>query len=854
MASEPEEELRRQLALLTEERERWVEEQGKLSEELELLRNRCQKLARAAAARPEPQRADAATQTEGDGADGAGAQREASLREDGEGAAGGRLPPFLEQMLRFPEDEEVQLKGIEALFSQQTQVENASSGGAAASPAALQASLEAAVAVFGHHAANRALLLKACQLLSVLLAEPGAQEQLPVAVLCRAAQAVVSVSVRLLADVTSGGSDGVGAGGARAPAPTKLLTWFLSLLALLLPCLGPQLSSRAQSEAFIHDLLGNVASKLLSSAELAQQEALMLKCVQLLPLLPMEPWVQASCLSSGAVHALALAYLRWKRSAAKPDSEAAIPKAIHVAVRGVFADNLELCVKAVDDTFVSDEFVCLEVLDQLRGMEKRRRGTYRELDKDHGIVGKALGLWEFHQRAALEAPDPQASPSREVLRRAADLLTAVVLKLPPHVLLQRMKEFESAEVFQRLCLAAIHSNAQLRLQIAVNYADNGAVTAIIGFLQALLQSFEGDASTPPPNAQVQAALNLLGDEQLPADGWPYVQYCLDVCLHILSHWSALSMQKADVLDARAAPLLLAQGGLVDVLAEILDPKAAGVEFRGKPPQQAVHQATETLQALFEQNGHICLFCMQHYIEVKQIVSLACESLCTDPLTDFPEMQQQAVTQLVSAFERFAVHDERLGRRILKALTALFESSYRLVCWFLQDRPLSALGEYGSTDVHTEAVRAVSRAPYWSAEDAPLLPQFVALLAQLLLESIEGLGDDGAVKPQSGAGQRRVLDLTEAEEVVSACMTSVLHLLLIDPSPPTVLRALSRHLARYGSEAGAGAVQVEPMADEDAAAAGDENAVNAVMRVMQVFPSSDRVQMNCQHLLTSLLGE
>lgn len=67
-------------------------------------------------------------------------------------------------------------------------------------------------------------------------------------------------------------------------------------------------------------------------------------------------------------------------------------------------------------------------------------------------------------------------------------------------------------------------------------------------------------------------------------------------------------------------------------------------------------------------------------------------------------------------------------------------------------------------------------------------------------------------------RRRVLDLTEAEEVVSACMTSVLHLLLIDPSPPTVLRALSRHLARYGSEAGAGAVQVEPMADEDRARA------------------------------------
>mmetsp|Transcript_123612 Transcript_123612/g.357533 ORF Transcript_123612/g.357533 Transcript_123612/m.357533 type:complete len:857 (-) Transcript_123612:81-2651(-) len=852
------EELEAQVARFIEERERWLEEQARLTEELETLRSRCQKLARAAS-RPEPQRCDVSVQTEGDAAVGSTASacmaqpRGGTFGEDSE-AGGGRLPAVLEQMLRSPEDEEVQFKGIEALFSQQTQVDNTS--GAAANAPTLQASLEAAVAVFSNHPLNRALLLKACQLLSVLLAEPSAQHQLPLAVLWNAAQAVVSVSVQLLADASIGVADGVSTTRVgKAPAPTKLLTWFLSLLALLFPCLGAQLSLQAQSEQFMQDLLQNIVSKMLVFTEWAQEEALTLKCVQLLPLLPMEPWVQKACLNLGAVHALSLTYLRWKRGAggvAKPDMEAALPKAIQVAVRGVFTDNLELCVKAVDDIFVSDEFVCLEVLDQLRGMERRRRGTFRDLDKDHGIIGKALLLWNFHQRAALEAPDPATSLAREVLHKVAELLRAVILKLPSHVLLQRMKEFETAEVFQRLCLAAIHANAQLRLQIAVNYVDNGAASAIIGFLQALLQNFEGDA--PPAVAAVEAAIQLLADEQLPAGGWPYVQYCLDVCLHILSHWSALSMQKADVLDAKAAPLLLAQGGLVDVLAEILDPKAAGVDLREKPPQQVANQATETLQALFEQNGHICLFCMQHYTEVKQIVSLACDSLSMDPLTDYPEMQQQAVTQLIDAFERFSVHDERLGRRILKALTVLFESSYRLVFWFLQNHPLGALGEYQSTDVHSEAVRAVARAPYWSAEDAPLLPQFVGLLAAMLLDSIKGLGEDGTAKPSPGS-KRRTLDLTEAEEVVSACMTSVLHLLLIDPSPPTVLRVLAQHLALHG-EAVAATPSVATQSNEDGGDAdgSDERAVNAVMRVMQVFPSSDRVQMNCQHLLTSLLGE
>ncbi|CAE8590101.1 unnamed protein product, partial [Polarella glacialis] len=161
------------------------------------------------------------------------------------------------------------------------------------------------------------------------------------------------------------------------------------------------------------------------------------------------------------------------------------------------------------------------------------------------------------------------------------------------------------------------------------------------------------------------------------------------------------------------------------------------------------------------------------------------------------------------------------------------------------------------DVHIEAVRAVARAGYWSSEDAPLLPDFVAILAQMLLDAVEGHVDQGA-SPGSRPG-KRVIDLTEAEEVALHCSASVLHLLLIDPSPPTVLHSLARSLGKQEADnAGSSADNgddLPPLEDVDSnEGPPSEQAVNAVMKIMQVFPSSDRVQMNCQHLLTSLLGE
>lgn len=812
--------------------ETWQEERERLLEEIKTLQNRCQKLARAAASAasaqsPAAPKADAETQTETRGEVGA------PSGGGHEGTSVGRLPPLVEQMLRNPTDEAVQMHGVDALFAEQTTHDSTHP----VSEAALRGSLEAAVAIFSNHQGNMTLLLKAAQFVSVLLAEPDADGHLPISLLYQAAQDLVAIGGKLLVDVAAGVVAESNKPGS-PPSASKLLTWFLSLLALLLPCLAPKLRDRTQGEAFVREFLFTLAAPLLFELP---QEALILKCAQLFPLLPMEPWVQAACVDSKAVHGLALAYHRNAGGEAGDVAEAPLPKAVCTAVRRVFYENLELCVRAVEDMFVSDAFVCLEVLTALRELERHRRGVFVALDEDFGIVGKALRLWAFHERAALEAADPPRSASRCVLGRLADLLSAVCLKLPPQRLLHRMEEFREVELFQRVALAAMQSSAQLRLQMAVNYADNGIVPVIIEDMQMFLRRCKRGA---PVDASPEPALRLLQDAKLPCELWPYLIYCLDACIHILSHWSATKAslrQKASVLDERAAPLLLAQEGLVDVLAEIVEPAAAGVDLARAPPADVVQKASDTLQALFEQNGHICLFCIQHFTEVRQMIALGCDSLAIDPLVEFPEMQQQAVEQLAASFERFSVQDDRLGRKILRALSALFESSYHLVAWFLRTHPLSSLARMQSLDVHTEAVRAVARAPYWSADDAAMLPEFVTLIAELLLGSIEGLGPEDKAPPPG----RRVFDLTEAEEVTSCCMSAVMHLVLIDPSPPTVLRCLSESLAQRSQGD-----------DGDTAARGDlaEQAVGAVMRVMQVFASSDRVQMNCQHLLTSLLGE
>eukprot|EP00928_Gymnodinium_smaydae_P096890 TRINITY_DN8648_c0_g3_i1.p1 TRINITY_DN8648_c0_g3~~TRINITY_DN8648_c0_g3_i1.p1 ORF type:complete len:872 (+),score=201.47 TRINITY_DN8648_c0_g3_i1:96-2711(+) len=814
--------------------ESWREERERLLEDIQTLQARCQKLARAAEA-AKVKKVDAQTQTDCSGEAGAGNADEAT-------DAASQLNVISQRMLRIPKDEATQLQGIEALFAEQTQVDGLHTN----SPGALRNCLEAAVAIFSNHNTNAPLVLKASQYLSVLLAEPTAGEHLPVALLFQAAQEIAQIGSVLLA--AEGTNNAAWAGD--ASSQTKLLTWLVSVLTHLLPCLSSRLREREHSEAFVRLFFSNITGRLLASTEFAS-EALILKCIQLLPLLPPELWIQKACVDSHTVHGLALARHR-AGGGSKSAVEAPLPKAVQAAVRWAFSGNLELSVKALEDMFVSDAFICVEVLDALREVEKKQRGAFVKLDDEFGVVGKVLRLWSFHERSALEDAAPAKSPSREVLQKISSLLSALLLKLPPQRLVQRMQEFEETDILQRIALATIHSSAQLRLQIAVNYAENGVCDVVIQNVRALLDRYKPEEQT---SVSAEAALRLLRDERLPADAWPYIRYCLEICIHVLSHWSATraSLQlglpgrgnadpsaKTDVMDASAAPLLLAQGGLVDVLAEIIDPGGAGVELSMKPPQEVVQQANETLQALFDKNGHICLFCMQHFQDVKQMVSLGCDSLSTDPLAEFPEMQEQAVEELAAAFERHGVQEEKLARKILKALCVLFESSYNLVAWFLRTHPLSSLTQMQSIDVHVEAVRAVSHAPYWSSDDAPLLPVCVALITEMILSSIEGLGPGDDARPSAG---RRVLDLTEAEELVAASVAAVLHLLLIDPVPPTVLDSLSESLGKGAGDDEAGGEK-----------AGSEQAVGALMRVMQVFPGSDRVQMSCQHLLTSLLGE
>ncbi|CAE7354767.1 HCc2 [Symbiodinium natans] len=502
-----------------------------------------------------------------------------------------------------------------------------------------------------------------------------------------------------------------------------------------------------------------------------------------------------------------------------------------------------------------------EVLDELQSLEQQRRGTFRRLESEFDVVGKVLSLWAFHQRQTLEDANPGQCGSLSVLRKVAALLQSLFLKLPPQRLLARLEEYQESEALTRIALATVHQNAQLRLQMAVNYAENNVIPVMVACLQLLLRGYERSESGADSVPEVEVAFQHLAEEKLPVDGWSYITFCLEVCLHVLSHWSCIraAQTKAEALDPGAAPVRLASAGVVDVLAELIDAPAAGVELREPPSAAVVQKANETLQALFERNGHICLFCMKHYTEVKQILLVGCESIVSDPLSDHPQMQQEAIELFSGAFEKFAMKDERLGRKLLKALTVLFESSYQLVVWFLQQQPLGSLPETHSLDAHIEAVRAVARAGYWSAEDAPLLPEFVAALVSTMLDAVEGHLDFS--KPLRGSGCR-VIDLTEAEEIASSCTSSVLHLMLIDPSPPTVQRCLADCLGkRLTRKGGAGYLAQDKTDDmppleevEPSEAPNSEEAVNTVMKIMQVFPSSDRLQMNCQHMLTSLLGE
>ena len=97
------------------------------------------------------------------------------------------------------------------------------------------------------------------------------------------------------------------------------------------------------------------------------------------------------CLESGAIHSFALV----RQRLGQRDADASLLKAVQTAIRGVFGGNLELCCWALGDAFVGDAFVCLEVLEELQGMEQQRRGTFRRLEAELDVIGKAV--WSVYR-------------------------------------------------------------------------------------------------------------------------------------------------------------------------------------------------------------------------------------------------------------------------------------------------------------------------------------------------------------------------------------------------------------------------------------------------------------------------
>merc|ERR1712125_156380 len=151
----------------------------------------------------------------------------------------------------------------------------------------------------------------------------------------------------------------------------------------------------------------------------------------------------------------------------------------------------------------------------------QKRGTFVTLDENFGLFAKCLRLWAFHERSALEDQDPERCSSREVLIRLADLLVVVCSKLPPARLLQRMQEFRESEIFQRVALAAIHSVAQMRLQIAVNYTENSVVSIMVEDMHLFFKCYEAPAPSPAGASPPEATFRLLKDGNLPAESWAY---------------------------------------------------------------------------------------------------------------------------------------------------------------------------------------------------------------------------------------------------------------------------------------------------------------------------------------------
>lgn len=467
------------------ELQRLRDELERLQGENETLRNRCQKLAKTAqtprsslesvkvqpdkvqesdyanSSTAKPTFVDCATQTDEDENGDAG--KVVNSKQESGHIVGGNseVQKIVGTMFENLQDEASQQRGIEALFALQTQAT-----GIPNDSSSLLYALQASTSIFSSHPSNPLLLLKASQFLSVLLAEQEVGRRLPIAVLSETAHVVAAVAAEhaessTLADdlekSTKPGQMDV----------SKLLTWFLSLLALLIPFLSDGLKNKEISEKLVQQLVSHIVGSLLEVLTDLPQHALLLKCVQLLPLLPPETaWIQSLCLETGVVHSLVLCHHRCTQAGTKSNVTV---QAIGAAVSFVFKQNLQLCLKAISDSFVTDAFVCLEVLRELKEIVKANPSIVQEIDEADGFTS-IMELWNFHQRQVLEDQGPsESNSSQKVLKELAYFCRMVLARLPHQQLLKRMQELQAFEPLQRLSILAITGNAQLRMQIAVNY-------------------------------------------------------------------------------------------------------------------------------------------------------------------------------------------------------------------------------------------------------------------------------------------------------------------------------------------------------------------------------------------------
>ncbi|CAD7923566.1 unnamed protein product [Amoebophrya sp. A120] len=392
---------------------------------------------------------------------------------------------------------------------------------------------------------------------------------------------------------------------------------------------------------------------------------------------------------------------------------------------------------------------------------------------------------------------------------------------------------------------------------------------------------------------VEPFLLALHELKLPTKWWPVLESSLEIVRTMLDHWDATSrISKAGAAgpdaDEEAAPNRstptqlpttsvvpdhLIALGFMDRLFELFEVPADLLT------ESLTLVAQDCMKVLLKKSSEICLFSLVHFVESKKnpfFVELACSAMEESDFfveeTEFlhhsgaPASSRNSnlesqnkfrltiVTNLVDLHQKLPSLD--LQSRLRRTLAALFDqaSSIGLCLSVLQhyesEAQIGAGGGGGKKKipnllplaVEMEVLRAIARLSYWNpGKETPLVVMLVAVLIDSIRESLH-------------------------EEYTATVLNAVLHLLAIDSS---VQRVLSQSLVAACANAFASnelkrkslEKQDEPMGgiglfdeeeEEEKKQSERELAVSFVMKVMQRFPTSDRVGGKAQHLLTSVL--